>query len=188
MAIDKQKAWKLYPTVGVIDGRQVMRWGPASKCDENCPLFKLCSYSKKGSCSIEKHYMNAIFDMLITSDSKRGIFDKLDDIELWRVGFHLIPLYHQLIRMKKVAYAVEQIAKTDKKGVLKIHPVFSEIRAIIKDVAKEIRDLRLNEKWAEKFGGEGGGPRPGPSMEEMMENGDPNYYDEMAGTKTPKGE
>jgi len=180
MAVDPAKINSLHPTIGAYQGKQVLRWDPASKCTDQCALYNDCPYAKGGKCTLELTYMNVIFNNLITMDPNRGIADRLTDIELQRVGIHLIPLYHQLIRLKKEAFAVKQITVTNKQGSLMIHPVFKEIREVIKCVSREIKELGINEKWKRKFGGianiEGGSS----SIEELMEQGDPNFYDKLS--------
>jgi len=180
MTILKGKTNRAWPTVGNVGDRQIPRWGPASKCTETCPMWDDCEYAKREMCTLEAKYMDVVFNMLISENKDIGITDQLDDIELWRVGFHLIPLYHQLIRLKKVAYTVDQrLTQTDKQGKLSIHPVFKEIRAVLQSISKEIKELKLNEKWKKKFG-KMGGPGAGPDIEDLFEHGDPSYYDKMA--------
>ena len=181
MPVEKTKTNQLYPTVGMVDGRPILRWDPASQCSTDCPVYDDCPYQKKGRCKLEQTYMNNIFLNLINPDPKRGIGDRLNDIELQRVGIHLIPLYHQLIRMKKEAYAVENISHVNKQGSIKIHPVFGEIREIIRCIAKEISDLKINDKWEKKYGPAGVMDLgTGVGIEELMEKGDPNFYSSLS--------
>jgi len=177
---DKTKINQLYPTIGTVDGRPILRWDPASQCSDKCVVYDDCPYQKKGRCKLEQTYMNNIFLNLINPDPNRGIGDHLNDIELQRVGIGLIPLYHQLIRMKKEAYAVEQISHTNKQGSIKIHPVFAEIREIIRCIGKEIRDLKINEKWEKKYGATGAmNLGTGVGIDELMERGDPSFYEKL---------
>lgn len=188
MPIEAKKANQLYPTVGTVDGRPILRWDPASQCSDRCVVRKDCPYQKKGRCKLEQTYMNNIFLNLIHPDPNRGIGDYLNDIELQRVGVGLIPLYHQLIRMKKEAYAVENISHTNKQGSIKIHPVFAEIREIIRCIGKEIRDLKINEKWERKYGKTGVMDLgSGVGVDELMEKGDPNFYSTLSEPEVVNG-
>ena len=164
----------------MLDGKSLLRWDPATLCNEKCPIYDDCPYVKEGRCSLERTYMNGIYNTLISPHPNQGIADMLSDIELQRVGIHLIPLYHQLIRLKKEAFAVKQMTVTNKQGSVNIHPVFKEIREVIRCISKEIKEIGINEKWKRKYGGvvniEGGSG----SIEELMEQGDPNFYDHLS--------
>jgi len=180
MAIKRKKTGQLYPTVGMLGDRAILRWDPATRCDDRCCVYDDCPYEKGGKCRLEVKYMNNIFDNLISCDPERGIGDLCNDVELQRVGLHLIPLYHQLIRMKKEAYSVQRISHVNKQGSIKIHPVFAEIREILRCIGKEIRDLGVNDKWKKKYGGVAPVGGQGQSMEELLERGDPGYYESMS--------
>ena len=180
--MNPQRANRLYPKVGDLDGRGVSRWDPTSKCTESCEIYEDCPYGKVGLCTLERNYMNNIFNNLISANPERGIADQLSDIELQRVGIHLIPLYHQLIRMKKEAYAVKQMVHENKQGTLKVHPIFAEIRDVIKCISREMHDLKINEKFERKYGRMGGLQNAGgaQSIEELLEQGDPGFYDKLS--------
>jgi len=173
---------QLYPRIGLLDGKPLQRWDPVTICKEHCPVYDDCPYVRKGRCALEITYMNTVYDNLISPNPERGIADQLSDIELQRVGIHLIPLYHQLIRMKKEAYAVKQMVHENKQGTLKVHPIFAEIRDVIKCISKEMHDLKINEKFERKYGRMGGAPSLGgaQSIEELLEQGDPGFYDKLS--------
>lgn len=182
MPVKQDRTSQLFPSIGKVNGRSVLRWDPAAPCNDACPIMDDCPYSKKGRCTLEQMYMKNIFVNLINPDPNKGIGDQLNDVEQQRVGFHLIPLYHQLIKMKKEAYAVQHVSHVNKRGSIKIHPVFDEIRKIIRDIAKEIKDLDINGKWERKFG-KAGAPMDlgtGVDVEELMEKGDPNFYSDIS--------
>ena len=179
--MDAEKVNALYPKIGKLGGRPVLRWDPATQCSERCPIACDCTYKKQGKCSIEVLYMNTVFNNLVHPDLKKGIADRLNDIELQRVGLHLVPLYHQLIKMKKEAYAVKTLSHVNKQGSIKIHPVFGEIREIIRCIAKEVKDLGINQKWEEKFGKAGVMDLgSGVGIEELMSQGDPGFYESIS--------
>jgi len=191
MALNPSKVGTLHPTVGVVGDRQIAAWFPSSECNESCSIWDQCSrkglYNQKiGSpCGLESVYLRTVYGSLISEDPEKGIADKLDDIELYRVGYHLMPLYRQLILLKKEEFAIKNITSVDKAGKLQVNPVLKEIRDVITKISKEISDLGLHKKWKEKFGTVGG-PGFGPSVDDLMEHGDPGYYDRMAGTSTKK--
>ena len=177
--INPNKINRLYPKMGEVDGKALLRWDPATTCNETCVVYDECPYEKKGRCSLEMTYMNTIYRNLVNPDPAKGIAEYLSDFELQRVGLHLMPLYQQLVKMKKVAHAVENMIVSDKKGSLKIHPIFSEIRAVIRDIAKEMKEIGIEAKWKKKFGTVKG-VGAGPGIDELMEKGDPKYYDEIS--------
>ena len=180
MGIARQN--QLYPRIGLLDGKPLQRWDPVTICKEHCPIYDDCPYVRKGRCALEITYMNTVYDNLISPNPERGIADQLSDIELQRVGIHLIPLYHQLIRMKKEAYAVKQMVHENKQGTLKVHPIFAEIRDVIKCISREMHDLKINEKFERKYGRMGGLQNAGgaQSIEELLEQGDPGFYDKLS--------
>jgi len=187
MGITPARINSLYSSIGNIDGRDIPSWSPVTHCDDRCLIYDDCEYIKKGKCSLERAYMNGIFYNIINPDITKGIADQLTDIELQRVGIHLIPLYHQLIKMKKEAYAVSDMSYINKQGGISIHPVFKEIRDILKSISAEIKDLKLNEKWERKFGKAGGGlASGGASIEELMEKGDPLFYESLSAEPVKK--
>jgi len=175
---------QLYPTVGMDKGRAILRWDPVAKCSKDCVIWEDCPYDVKNKpagqkCRLEIVYMNKIFHTLISPDGDGGIGDMLDDIEYQRLGVHLIPLYHQLIRMKKEAYAVKRMTYATKQGGLAIHPIFKEIREIMWAIDKEIRALGLNEKWRKKYGKGSEGMKNVVDMEALFERGDPDFYETL---------
>ena len=171
----------LYPIIGQHDGRKILRWDPATRCSDDCCIRDDCPYVKAKKCTLELTYMNGIFNNLIDPTNVGGIADQMNDIELQRVGIHLIPLYHQLIRMKKEAYAVKEMTHVNKQGSIKVNPVFAEIREIIRCIAKEMSDLKINEKWEAKYGKTSLMVDAGASIEELLQHGDPSFTDSLSG-------
>jgi len=177
--INPNKMNQLYPKLGEIEGKPLLRWDPATRCSDYCVIYEECPYIKKGRCSLETTYMNTIYRSIISPDPEKGVAELMSDFEVQRVGLHLMPLYQQLVKMKKVAHAVDEMVVSDKKGSVKMHPVFAEIRTVIRDIAKEMKDLKLEEKWKQKFGTLKG-VGAGASIEELFDKGAPGAYDEIS--------
>jgi len=173
---------RLRPRIGEYDGKALLRWDPVTLCHEGCVIFEDCPYLKKigHKCGLEVTYMNTVYGNIVNPDLSKGIADLLSDIELQRVGLHLMPLYQQLIRLKKEAYAVRRLVIADRKGGMKVHLIFGEIRAVIRDIGREMKELGIEDKWRKKFGRDKMVGGSGPSVEELLRNGDPNYYDEIS--------
>jgi len=164
---------QLYPTIGQDNGRSVLRWDPAQLCKPECVIYEECPYVKKGKCSLEVNYMNNVFNNI------NRISDMFSDIEMQRFGLHLIPLYHQLIRMKKEAYSLKSVSTRSKQGVVAIHPIFGEMREIFRSISKEMRDLGIAEKWAKKFG-RSTKMVDDIDIEDLLERGDPGFYEKIS--------
>ena len=182
MGEDQERVNQLYPTIGTDDGgRSILRFTPVTKCNDDCAIAEDCPYQKVGRCGLERTYLNTISRNFVNSDPEKGIADMLNDFELQRID-HLMSLHHQRIRFLKVAYSVEHwIMTADKKGGIKVHPIFAEIRAVTKDIEVLMKALDLNGKWERKFGRlKGVGPGLGPSIEQLFEKGDPGYHDSIS--------
>jgi len=177
--VDPQKENQLYPTVGNVNGKSILRWDPVSQCSDDCAMYDDCPYQKKGRCKLEQTYMKKVFEGVDPS-SPDGVGDMLNGIERQRVGYHLMPLYHQLIRMKKIAYAVKDITYVNKQGSRSVDPSFKEIREILRCINGELKDLKINEKWEKKYGATGVMDLgTGVGIEELMEKGDKNFYSSL---------
>ena len=170
---------QLFPTLGQDQDRTILRFTPVADCTPECRIYDDCPYQKKGRCSLESQYLNIVARNIINPDPAKGIADQLNDFELQRID-HLMTLQHQRIRLLKLSYAIKHdILTRDKKGGVKVHPIFAEVRAVTKDIEALMKALQLDKKWERKFG-KMGGPGLGPSVEELMEKGDPNYYSEIS--------
>lgn len=181
MTEKKSKVGGLYPTKGLsIEGLTIMKWDAIRPCNPPmCPVEKECPYMKVGKCRIEILYLRPIFNRILSE--KEGLGGELTPLDLQRIGYHLIPLYHQLIRLKKELYAVSRLAKPTSRGVIRMNPLPKEIREVLRAISREMSDMRLQERWTEKFKKKSVSPDEGLSvdLEELLEHGDPNYHDEL---------
>ena len=174
---DPLRTNQLYPTIGTDSGRTIVRFTPIPECSRDCTVYDNCPYQKSGRCGLERTYLNTISRAIVNPDPGKGISDQLNDFELQRID-HLMSLHHQRIKFLKLAYSLGfDIETVDKKGGKKIHPIFAEIRAVTKDIEALMKSLELNKKWKKKFGGVQG---VGQSIEELLEKGDPNYYQSIS--------
>lgn len=188
MTLDRHRLGSLFPSAGRVGARSAQVWMPTTICGSDCPIYNECPYEDQtGSpCRFEFSYMKAIYTSIINEDPEKGIADKLDDIEHYRVGYHLMPLYRQLARFKKLEFSVKHLTTVDKQGKESMHPVFKAIQEVITKISKEINDLGLHKKWKEKYGTTGG-PGLGPSIEDMFERGDPSFHDSLSKSGKDKG-
>jgi len=113
-------------------------WDYIHACEPSvCELAKkdICNYTKEGLCGVEEWYVNAIFAVLAGFAKKSG--DPL--VKQW-LGFHVMPLYHQLVKLKKLEWAVSAVGRMEfetRQGEWKIHPVYREIRDTIRSITME---------------------------------------------------
>ena len=181
MSIDPARLKQIYITKGKIrsDVSYVM-WDLCSKClKDDCPLAKRCQYIKKGFCSVESHYLNAITAPVLKLLDKNCEV-RLTEMDWLDFGLKMIPLFHDLIKVRKVAAALDDILIDSPHGV-KMHPVFKEKRDIIKAIDSLGITKILKDKF-EELGIKNVTPTGGPSVDEIMEqDGDPDFADSLMG-------
>lgn len=147
---------------GIIsNGKELIAWDCIQECDlEVCPIAETCIYqnSNKEKCGIQIAYLNSLTNMIFSSYRYLG-----QDI-LFKVGMQLIPLYSQLCRQKIVEKSLKSITYHDNKGVLRIHPIYKEIRETLKVITGITREIGFISY-------------PNPDLPPDKEGfGDPNHY------------
>ena len=126
------------PVTQQADKYDFVVWDYIHACEPStCELAKhdICNYDKEGLCGVEEWYVNAIFAVLAGFAERSG--DVL--VKQW-LGFHVMPLYHQLVKLKKLEWAVSAVGRMEfqtKMGDWKIHPVYREIRDTIRAITME---------------------------------------------------
>lgn len=124
---------------GEVTTRRLLAWDFASPCTrENCSIHQDCPYkveqaSGSQPCGIEVQYLRSV------SRPFFELIDKVQDpfVEQW-VGLHLVPLYHQLVKLKKYERGLlSPIIKSH--GTERVHSVYREIRGVIKAIREEWR-------------------------------------------------
>jgi hypothetical protein len=159
----------LNPVKGKVDGTPLTVWDAISKCSKrDCRLKDICGWAKSkrplDKCQVESKYITRVTNTLLTNIGSRG-----DEMQWQRIGLHLIPLYIQLIKMKMIALVVD-IEATTKQGP-KIHPIFREIREILKAIRSE-RDSIGIDKMSKKMSED-------PDINEYM-YGDADYVESLS--------
>ena len=172
MARDSEKN-TIKPTKGFLKGYRWIIFDAIGKCTgENCPLYDMCPYEKNGVCSVEAKYTTAIFDSFVEQ-----LGDKLNQSLLNAISLRLVPLFGQLVRMKKVALGIKEPTYETVQGAKKIHPVFREMREIIRGIESTQRSMGLDGEYMEALKESRG---MGSSMERLPSNeGDVDYVAEM---------
>lgn len=154
MAVSDPKLGKnMRVQVGTIKGKQLRFLGQVQNCrGEDCPLKEVCDFKPKGHCTVIYTFLSSLYKDWV--DPVNGIGDRLSQIQLDKIGVHLIPLYHILIRLLLETYVIEEMTYENKQGSKAMHPQFQEIPKIINQIRLELKDIGLEALWKEKFGDE----------------------------------
>ena len=178
MAIDKLSKFNIGK--GIVGGHRFAVWDYIGPCQgDECVIHDVCTYKdakptsdrQTKKCGIERYYMSVVFKPFA------DLVDKLKDpfVMQW-VGLHIIPLYHQLIKLKKFERSLASPIDISSKGDARIHPVLKEIRAVISAIRTEWRMSGLME--AAKDEGYLSGSFPEPLDTTDLE-GDAGYHDSL---------
>ncbi len=183
MAIDKNQLTNFNVGKGVIGGHRFAVWDFVGPCQgDKCIIHDVCSYKDAKStsdrptkkCGVERYYMGVVFKPFF------GLVEKTKDpfVMQW-VGLHIIPMYHQLIKLKKVERSLKSPMDTTIKGDVRVHPVLKEIRSVIAAIRAEWKASGLMEV-ARDEGYLGSMPAPlGDGVAEL--EGDGSYHDSLYG-------
>ena len=158
----------------VREGHKLIAWDAIQECaDSKCPLHDQCRYVKKGLCSVQLRYVETIVRTVIEN------FKYLDDMQLLKIGMHLVPLYSMLARFKIIERSVsaDKVVQVTPKGMF-IHPIFNEIRKTMTTIAIVWKELMVKPIYPEL-------PDPEHPEKESVEkdpriiHGDPEYYKKL---------
>ena len=188
---------ELYPTKGTVDGVNgkvtFSAWDVVSVCTgESCCLYGRCPYTatkKKAQltlgrqledrggalpvkCRLEADYLDTIIEpvMGLMADKEFRETDRLD------FGMKYIPLYQDLIRVKKELIALELLTVGTKVGI-QVTPLLREKREII----RAIEGLAFTKRLREMFAMKGVKKVSSKDVEEFLEGGDPGHVEALRG-------
>jgi hypothetical protein len=144
---------------------------------EECEIFEKCPYVKTGRCLVEKKYLQAVFKTMVETLGPRH---RLTQLLLNKITLHLLPLFHQLIRMQIIAYGVSDVCQYLANGSIKVHPVFKEIRDILQKIEATQKSMGLEGEYLMSLG-LGAGGRAAVQKGRMREEhyGDDSYWEEL---------
>lgn len=127
-----------------VGSQTMIMWDVAMNClFKECPFYERCPYVVKWrnkydsegrtkKCRAQIEYTNTIY---------RAMMDRFDaaritDEQVAKIGLQIIPLYTQLFKMKMIEYSLgyDKVAQFGAKGGISIHPVYKEIRELIKTI------------------------------------------------------
>lgn len=144
--------WKLYGETSE-DGFYLLAWDFARKCDgKKCPIWHLCEYKdswmmredKQGepgatsNCMLHQRYLKNVIHAVVQKMKDRKDVTQEGVIKL---GYQLLPLYDQLFKFKMWEYGNEELVYISEKGTPKVHPVYKEIREIVKTISGVWREI-----------------------------------------------
>lgn len=157
---------------------------------EDCPVHNKCPYVKNGKCSVEMGYLHAVLNSMTDMIKKDMTQELLNGITL-----RLMPLFHQLVRFQIFAYSVDNVSYTTARGLIKMHPVFKEIRETIRAIEATQRSLGLEGEYNRALGNlknPGILPRSRDDNEQppggtnWREQWNKHYFDDNLGLKDPE--
>uniref|UniRef100_A0A6M3KG57 Uncharacterized protein n=1 Tax=viral metagenome TaxID=1070528 RepID=A0A6M3KG57_9ZZZZ len=179
------KAWRdtgfgtLNPQKGVDkDNQQISVWDALPEClMDECPSFRLCAHGQANKrhppdgstvflCSVMKNYLVSITSIIMKNC-------KLDEMEMMRVGYHLIPMYKNLCRLLIQEVGVRNVTTTGKFGVTFIHPIYDIILKHIQAIDRMWNIMKLKKGRKPVMN-----PEDLPSVDDLI-NGDPDYYESL---------
>lgn len=153
MTLNTNELGQLRTQVGTIKGKQLRFLGQVGDClKDKCPIKHVCKFKPKGRCTVVYNFLTSLY--LSWVDPVDGLGDILTQIQFDRIGIHLIPLYHQLIRFQLETIPLEEMTYENRAGTKSAYPQYREIREIQHQIRLEHKDLRLHELWEKKFGKE----------------------------------
>lgn len=120
------------------------------KCDPSkCKISSICEQANDGKCAVEETFLLGIYSDW--TDEKNGIGDQLNQIQLDRIGSHLMPLYMQLVRFSMEILGLDGTSYENKAGIKSEYPQYKGQRDVLKHINQELKDLGLEKIWAAKF-------------------------------------
>ena len=112
-------------------------------------------------------------------DPKDGLGDRLSQMQLDRIGTHLMPLYYQLARFALDIAALDETTYVNKQGSHLPYPQFAELRAVLQQIRAETKDLKLEAMWEQKFSAAKSLPGGTVNLDSIMQSGRPGAYEDM---------
>ncbi len=124
---------------GMVRDMTLFGWDSVEQCsDTKCKLYNECGFIKQGACGVQVKYLEAFMSTVLTN------YTHLDNMCLYQIGMHLLPLYSQLCKMKLVEKGLKgQVMVETRKGGLTVHPIYKEIRSTMLAINGEWRRLEL---------------------------------------------
>ena len=144
---------------GKLGDVQLIMWDALPSCNDECTLYTDCPYihddalKKRSKCEMRRRYLESVM-----SNLEKAIKTK-DEISSITMGLMIAPLFQHLISFKIYAHSLEHSVMIKNK----VHPIYKEIRATIKEINGLLSGLGITEN----------------DKKRNMLDGNANYYDDM---------
>lgn len=131
---------------GRLAGNRFPIWDVVLQCTDDCVLREECKYDRhsQNKCKLQLHYLRSALDIILDNLPE----EVPCEYKLQRIGLAVMPLYKQLITMKMLEHTLKS-PEVGEGGKCKIHPVYKEIRQILKDIDLNLKDLGVNTSAAQ---------------------------------------
>ena len=182
---------------GRFEDKQLYSWDAVPDCtDDLCPAFNYCEFSLTkqreakerqeeptnpgnnsqigNRCYTQLTYVRDVLGLIT------GAIKGLDEVTLFKIGSHLVPLYSMWCRLKIAELGVTDVVYTTARGTICIHPIYKELRdtAMKIEMMWEKIGLRyLKDKDDELIDLRDGIPVPN------LQKGSSTFYDRMMSSK-----
>ncbi|RLA01867.1 MAG: hypothetical protein DRI97_11075 [Bacteroidetes bacterium] len=129
---------------GKFEDKQLYSWDAVPDCTDNlCPAFRYCEFSltkqrehkeEEGldsgngtravgnKCYTQLTYVRDVLGLIT------GAIKDLDEVMLFKIGSHLVPLYSMWCRLKIAELGVDSVTYETSRGTMCIHPIYKEMR------------------------------------------------------------
>ena len=135
----------------VLKGRfynnKIVMFDAVKDCiEDECPIFKVCKYQKFGKCGVETKYIRTIFGHFLET-----IGPDMTQLLLNRISLQIMPLFHQLIKVKIEAASSDKLLQTIN-GRYVVNPLLREERDIIKTISMVMKDIGFGKEYQKALG------------------------------------
>jgi len=146
-------------------------WDSIPMCDpEKCVASAMCSFTNMEGrkCTVQVKYLQRAYTFLCDK-----VKASVDAVQMMDIGFNLMVLYGHLIKFKLVEASLgHNVTGFTAKGGVYVHPIYSEIRKVLKDISQLQKEIFSVKEGAALAG----------DLDDYM-HGDPTFYEQII----PKG-
>ena len=170
------------------NGKKLYAWDTVQNClDNDCPAFQYCDFAisklsekrksqlsdLENKCFAQVSYLRDVASLILSE------LPDIDQITLFKVGSHLMPLYSMWARLKIAELGVRNVVSTGPRGGFVVHPIYRELRDTVIKIEQMWKDTGLEaNRWKmEGLGGEG-------PPELQLQKGSSSYYERVMQSKT----
>ena len=176
---DNQNASE-FPTINTIKVKKgnvakvpFNAWDYVRNCiGEKCSISHMCDYPRDCKCGIEKAYLTAVLQPY-----NELLIEAADPVLNQWLGIHLIPLYHDLIRIKMAKLQYDSVVLSGPMGRITVNPLLQELRLQITAIRRELRESGIQRLLISR--GHIGGGAVDNDLKSYLD-GAQGFYEEMS--------